>query len=65
MHYLLVARDTSFYLVGPFDSNDSAAVWGRDPANNPSDDPRWQTIELADAGVPVEVIPPDRPMAVN
>jgi hypothetical protein len=65
MHYILVARHDRFWLVGPFDSNESAGNWGRDPVNNPSDDPRWQTIELADAGAPVEVIPPDRPMAAN
>jgi hypothetical protein len=62
MHYIMVMRDTKFWLVGPFDTQDSAGDWGSDPANNPTDDPRWQTIELADAGAPVEIIPPTRPM---
>ncbi len=62
MHYLLVARHTSFWLVGPFDTNDQAARWGYDPANNPSDDPRWQTLELAAPSAPVEIMPPTQPM---
>jgi hypothetical protein len=62
MHYLLVARDDRFWLVGPFDSEGNAAAWGSDPANNPSDDPRWQTIFLKDASAPVEIIPPLQPM---
>lgn len=63
MHYIMVMRDTKFWLVGPFDTNSAAGNWGRDAVNNPSDDPRWQTIELADASAPVEVIPPMQPMA--
>ena len=65
MHYLLVARDDRFWLVGPFDSYDNAGKWGSDPANNPSDDPRWQTIFLKDSSAPVEIIPPLQPMAVS
>lgn len=63
MHYLLVARHTRFWLVGPFDTYENSSAWGVDPANNPGDDPRWQTIELADPSVPVEVIAPTQPMA--
>lgn len=62
MHYIMAMRDTKFWLVGPFDTQANAAAWGYNPANNPTDDPRWQTIELADAGAPVEIIPPTRPM---
>ena len=62
MHYLLVARDDHFWLVGPFDTQAVAGDWGSDPANNPEDDPRWQTIELADASAPVRIVAPDRPM---
>lgn len=45
-HYLLVMRHTRYFLVGPFATQLDASVWGRRPANNPNDDPRWQTIEL-------------------
>lgn len=65
MHYILVMRNTRFWLVGPFDSEDNAAAWGRDPVNNPADDPRWQVIELANPQAPVEVIPPLQPMAAE
>ena len=63
MHYIMVMRDDRFWLVGPFDSQANAGAWGSNPANNPSDDPRWQTIELKDATAPVEIIPPLQPMA--
>lgn len=57
-HYILVMRHTKFWLVGPFDSHEAAGDWGMDPANNPDDDPRWQTIELADPSLPVLVLSP-------
>lgn len=56
-HYILIMRDEHYFLVGPFCSNDDAGNWGRD--NNPSDDPRWQTIRLADAGARPPVYAPD------
>lgn len=62
MHYLLVARDDRFWLVGPFATYETAGKWGSDPVNNPADDPRWQTIQIADASAPVEIIPPLQPM---
>jgi len=45
--YILVSRDDHYKLIGPFDSQAEAAEWGKDPKNNPRDDPRWQTIELS------------------
>ena len=65
MHYLLVARNTRFWLVGPFDTHEASGEWGCDETNNPGDDPRWQTIELVDASLPVTVLPPDAPMDPN
>lgn len=45
-HYIVVMRDDRLWLVGPFGTQQAAADWGADRANNPADDPRWQTIEL-------------------
>lgn len=59
-HYIIVMRDTDFWLVGPFDTLDVAGEWGDDPANNPTDDPRWQTIKLADPSKPVRVLSPEQ-----
>jgi len=70
-HYLIVVRSNRFWLVGPFDSQKAAADWGaggdydgpRNTTNNPSDDPRWQTIELAEVPAGVRVAAPaDGPM---
>lgn len=65
MHYIMVMRDRTFWLVGPFETQDKAGDWGR--ANNPEDDPRWQTMELHPfaPGDTVEVMvvsPDDGPM---
>lgn len=46
--YIMTMRDDRYWLVGPFDSHDDAANWNRLAANNPSDDPRWQTVDLAE-----------------
>lgn len=45
-HYIIEMRDKAIRAIGPFDDQQAAAAWGRDPKNNPEDDPRWQTIEL-------------------
>lgn len=50
-HFVVVMRNEDMWLVGPFDSDKDAAAWGRDPDNNPEDDPRWQTIELPEGFV--------------
>ena len=44
--YILVVRDTTFWLVGPFKDDAAASTWGHDPENNPEQDPRWHTVEL-------------------
>jgi hypothetical protein len=47
MLYILVTRDTKFWLVGPFASEEDAADYGRTHyAPGGPNDPRWQTIEL-------------------
>lgn len=75
-HYIVCARDTSLCLIGPFESVDAATDWACKPGtygevsaatavNNPTDDSRWQTIQLNDADIdwaecyPVIVMPPD------
>jgi hypothetical protein len=45
-HYIVVTRDNYLYLVGPFISQNDAGDWASNDVNNPSDDPRWQTIQL-------------------
>ncbi len=56
----LVDHGDKFWLVGPFDTDSNASAWAFD--NNPHDNPCWQVIRLANAGAPVEVIPPFEPM---
>lgn len=56
--YIMTQRDNRYWLVGPFDSNEVAGDWNRLEANNPSDDPRWQTITLDDPnGAPIVLSP--------
>lgn len=57
--YIMVMRNDRYWLVGPFASRTAAAEWGRDPVNNPQDDPRWQTIDLADPHLVPLVMSPD------
>lgn len=69
--YLIVVRDDRFWLVGPFANQKAAADWGAGGnydarfdslawmVNNPTDDPRWQTISLATVPSGVEVRAPE------
>lgn len=50
-HYIMVIRHTKYWIVGPFDTWKALLAWGRDPANNPTDDLRWQSIELMESEV--------------
>lgn len=64
-HYIVCVRDDNLRLIGPFESIDRLSDWATKPtdnplgslvaANNPEDDPRWQSIELDDddAGWPM------------
>ena len=56
MHYIVLTRHEDLWLVGPFPSNDAAADYGATVAiSHWEDDPRWQTIKLADTfGLRVE-----------
>ena len=60
-HFIMVLRDTSAWLVGPFVSQDAAACWGY-TAYSHHDDPRWQTIRLANPAEPLPLISPDGPL---
>lgn len=59
-HFILVWRDTHFYLVGPFETQKAALDWARGcdtdlppeewpkrSPNNPTDNPCYRTIRLA------------------
>lgn len=55
--YIIVMRLTRYWLVGPFSSHEAAGEWAR--ANNPADDPRWQTIDLVNPDAAPDVRSPD------
>lgn len=58
MHeYVMVQRNDRYWLVGPFATEADAAAWGR-ATYSLDDDPRWQTITLANAGAPPLVVAP-------
>lgn len=57
-NYIIVMRDDQFWLVGPFETQRAAGEWGSKDEHNPADDPRWQTIRLADPFLPVRIVPP-------
>ncbi len=43
--YVVVMRDTAFWVVGPFPDKPSMTAWGEHELNN-GDDPQWQSISL-------------------
>lgn len=43
-HFIVCMRDTEMRLIGPFESADALRQYAA--TNNPSDDPRWQGIQL-------------------
>lgn len=47
-HYVMVMRDTRYWLVGPFTTHADAGRWGGETYDLDAD-PHWQTIELVDA----------------
>lgn len=57
MHYILVMRDDRFWLIGPFETKEALCKYA-DKNWSLEQDPRWQSIELADAAQPVEIIAP-------
>lgn len=42
--YIVVMRNQALLLFGPFDDLEAARQWAE--SNNPSDDPRWQRLQL-------------------
>ena len=61
--FIIIMRDQGYLLVGPFATNDERVAWGRRHAFGPGDDPRWQTIDLADPTAAPLVFAPE--MAEN
>jgi hypothetical protein len=60
--YIMVVRDRTYWLIGPFADRFEAGSWGRKNWDQSpgADDPRWQTIELADPlFVPDVLLPGD------
>ena len=56
-YYIMVIRNTGYWLVGPFDTNEDAAKYGRRAQKRAwFADPRWQTIQLADPTVAPEIV---------
>lgn len=43
--FIIVMRDTAFWVVGPFPDGNAIQVWD-DYEYNHGGDPRWQTVEL-------------------
>lgn len=62
-HYVIRMRDTSYAVVGPFETQAAAAEWGRRDQDLGGDDPRWQVLQLADPHA-VRVVRPDWTPAV-
>lgn len=65
--YVLLARHSRFWLVGPFPDFDAAVKWGRETQTNGNDDPRWQTVSLDPATLeaPPAVFTPDDPYGIE
>lgn len=57
--YIITCRNNRYWLVGPFADSVAAGKWNCLRANNPSDDPRWQVLDLEDAASPVVVLSPE------
>lgn len=57
--YIMTCRDDRYWLVGPFEDDNAASAWNRVEVNNPSDDPRWQVLDLKDAKDAPVVLSPD------
>lgn len=60
--YIMRVRDQGFCLVGPFGSEDDAFLWGAHDQMKSGDDPRWQTLRLAQVPPGVLLVSPDQPV---
>lgn len=55
---IICMQDEDYIVVGPFASRDALRAWGERWQRDHDDDPRWQSIYLADPSArPIRVIP--------
>jgi hypothetical protein len=59
-NYILRMRDTAYDIVGPFASKDELSAWGAANQAASEDDPRWQSIYLADPTALPRVLTPEQ-----
>jgi hypothetical protein len=57
-NFIIRMRDTAYDLVGPFSSQAQLVAWGEANQAASEDDPRWQSIYLADPGAVPRVSAP-------
>ena len=55
---IICIKDDSYQVVGPFDDHENMLAWGRRWQEKNGDDPRWQTVYLADPSAPPTHIVP-------
>lgn len=63
--YILVTRPGHYWLVGPFESQAAAIVWGHHKYRGSPADERWQTIKLVSPYNSLWVLRPDHPLAAE
>jgi len=51
-------RDDGYSIIGPFASRDALVAWGIKDQAESGDDPRWQSVYLADPAAAPKVIAP-------
>lgn len=60
-NFIICMRDDGYEIVGPFGSHDELIAYGERWQDEHGDDPRWQSLYLADPhAAPVVVGPGDR-----
>lgn len=57
-HFVMIVRDTRFWLVGPFNEEAVASEWGHANAAGAAGDDRWHVIELAEPHAPPRLVAP-------
>ena len=60
-NYIIRIRDSGYSIVGPFDSREALRAWGEADQAASGDDPRWQSVYLADPGAAPGVVAPGPP----
>lgn len=56
--YIMTCRDDRYWIVGPFADHAAAGAWNCLDKNNPSDDPRWQVLDLINVATGPVVLSP-------